>query len=95
MVPSRREGPAEIYVGNLSLDVTRDEIQREFGQFGKVLNIRLIAKRGEPKGFGFVAMEKQEEAEKAIQALHGRELKGSALEVNIARTPRARRNHRR
>jgi len=91
----KRENSSELYVGNLSLDVTKDEILQTFGQYGKVVNIRLIAKRGEPKGFGFIEMSKPEEAEQAIKALHGRELKGSPIEVNIARAPKGRRNHRR
>lgn len=91
----RRDGPVEIYVGNLSLDVVREDLEREFGRFGKVQNIRMIAKHGEKKGFGFVEMGILTEAEKAIKALHGQDLKGSVLEVNIAKSPRSHRRQNR
>ena len=91
----RRDGLSEIYVGNLSLEMTRDDVAREFGKFGSVQNIRLIAKHGEKKAFGFVDMPVAAEAEAAIQSLHGKEVKGSVLEVNIAKSPRGQRHMRR
>jgi len=92
---SRKDGPAEIYVGNLSLDMTREDVEREFGRYGTVQNVRLITRQGEKKAFGFVDMPVPREADAAIQALHGREIKGSALEVNIAKSPRSHRHSRR
>jgi hypothetical protein len=92
----RKDGPVEIYVGNLSLDVVREDLEREFGRFGKVQNIRLITKHGEKKSFGFIEMLVPSEADAAIQALAGKDLKGSTLEVNIAKSPRGhRRSNRR
>ncbi|MFO7536278.1 MAG: RNA-binding protein [Kiritimatiellia bacterium] len=85
----------EIYVGNLSTDVTREELESEFGRFGKVINIRLITKHGESKSFGFVEMAVPSDAEAAIAALAGKDYKGNPLEVNIAKSPRGNRRHRR
>ena len=91
----RRDGPAEIYVGNMSLEMTREDVAQEFGKFGKVQNIRLIVKHGEKKAFGFVDMPVPAEAEAAIRALHGKDVKGSVMEVNIAKSPRGQRHMRR
>jgi hypothetical protein len=92
----RKDGPVEIYVGNLSLEVVREDLEKEFGRFGKVQNIRLITKHGEKKSFGFIEMLVPSEADEAIKALAGKDLKGSELEVNIAKSPRGhRRSNRR
>lgn len=92
----RKDGPVEIYVGNLSLEIVREDLEREFGRFGKVQNIRLITKHGEKKSFGFIEMTSPSEADAAIKALAGKDFKGSELEVNIAKSPRGnRRSNRR
>jgi RNA recognition motif-containing protein len=93
--PPRKDGPVEIYVGNLSLEVTKEDVEKEFSRFGKVQNIRLITKHGESKSFGFVEMAVPGEAEEAIKALAGKDFKGSPLEVNIAKSPRGHRRHHR
>lgn len=76
-----------IYVGNLSRDVTEDDLQEAFGAFGQVASINIIKDRfsGESKGFGFVEMAEKAEAQAAIAGLNGKDLKGRALSVNEAR----------
>lgn len=75
-----------IYVGNLSLDITEEELKEAFGAFGEVIFTKIIKDRftGESRGFGFVEMSNDEEAEKAISELNGQDLKGRALKVNKA-----------
>lgn len=76
-----------IYVGNLSYDVTDTMVQTLFEEFGKVVNINLIKDKytGQSKGFGFVEMEKQSAAEEAVKQLNGRVVEGRNITVNIAR----------
>ncbi len=76
-----------IYVGNLSWEVTEDDLKRSFGEHGAVTSARIIndAFTGKSKGFGFVEMANKEEAEAAIKALNNKDLKGRPLKVNEAR----------
>ncbi|MEE4112381.1 MAG: RNA-binding protein [Desulfobacteraceae bacterium] len=76
-----------IYVGNLSFDVTQDDLRSAFEAFGKVDAVNIIKDRdsGRPKGFGFVEMSSGAEAKKAIEAMNGKEFKGRAMNVNEAR----------
>jgi len=76
-----------IYVGNLSNDVTEDDLRQAFEAFGQVSNINIIKDRfsGESRGFGFVEMPAKTEADAAIQGLNGQEIKGRAVSVNEAR----------
>ena len=76
-----------IYVGNLSFDETEDSLEQAFAAHGEVTSARIITDRfsGRSRGFGFVEMPNQGEAEAAIAALNGRELSGRALTVNEAR----------
>jgi len=76
-----------IYVGNLPLKVTEDELRKAFEEFGQVTEVRLIMDKfsGESKGFGFVEMPSKDEAEKAIAEMNGKDLMGRALNVNEAR----------
>ena len=78
---------SKLFVGNLSFKTTENELQDAFAAYGTVLEANLMMDRatGRPRGFGFVTMSSQEEAEKAIEALHGKDLGGRALTVNIAR----------
>lgn len=78
---------SKLFVGNLSFKTTENELQDAFAAHGTVLETNLMMDRatGRPRGFGFVTMSSPEEAEKAIQALHGADLGGRALTVNIAR----------
>jgi len=76
-----------IYVGNLSFDVAEDELKEAFGAFGAVESVNLIKDKfsGKSRGFGFVEMPSQEEAQAAIAGLNGKDLKGRELKVNEAR----------
>ena len=83
-----------IYVGNLTYSVTEEQLKALFEDFGAVSSANLIKDKysGESKGFGFVEMEKQSEAEEAIKQLNGRRLDGRDLTVNLAR-PRSERSN--
>ncbi len=76
-----------IYVGNLSFDVTEEDVQAAFEAFGKVESVKVIKDKysGASRGFGFVEMASKDEAKAAIDGLNGKELKGRALNVNEAR----------
>ena len=76
-----------IYVGNLSYDVTETELKNLFAEFGEVTSAKIIEDRdtGRPKGFAFVEMANQAEGEAAIAALNEKELKGREIKVNQAR----------
>ena len=76
-----------IYVGNLESKVTDEELRQAFEAFGQVAEARVIMDKfsGESRGFGFVEMASKEEAEKAIEEMNGKDLKGRALNVNEAR----------
>ncbi|HYG36057.1 MAG TPA: RNA-binding protein [Clostridia bacterium] len=78
---------AKLFVGNLSFNITENDLQDAFAAHGTVVEANLMMDRatGRPRGFGFVTMSTPEEAEKAISAMHGKELAGRALTVNIAR----------
>jgi len=77
----------KLFVGNLSFDVTENDLQDAFAAHGTVTETNLMMDRttNRPRGFGFVTMSTPEEAKKAIDALNGRELGGRALTVNVAR----------
>ena len=77
----------KIYVGNLSYDVTEDDLRQAVEQFGTVESATIIKDRnsGQSKGFGFVEMASKEEGEAAIEGLNGKELQGRTLNVNEAR----------
>jgi RNA recognition motif-containing protein len=76
-----------IYVGNLSRDVTEDELREAFEAFGQVSTASIITDRfsGESRGFGFVEMPDKAEAQTAITELNGKDLKGRTLNINEAR----------
>jgi len=76
-----------IYVGNLSYDLSSDELRATFEAFGEVTSCNIIMDRetGRTKGFGFVEMPVQAEAERAIAEVDGQDLKGRPVRVNEAR----------
>ena len=76
-----------IYVGNLSSEVTEADLQQAFEAFGQVTSYKIITDRfsGVSRGFGFVSMPTKAEAQSAITGLNGKELKGQVLKVNEAR----------
>ena len=84
-----------LYVGNLSRDVTEEDLKEAFKPFGQITEVTIVKDKfnNAPKGFGFVEMPVQEEAKKAIDQLAGKELKGRSLDVNEAR-PRTERPSR-
>ena len=76
-----------IYVGNLSFDVTEDQVRQDFEGFGEVTAVNIITDRdsGRPRGFCFVEMANDDEAKAAIAGLNGEERDGRALKVSEAR----------
>ena len=77
----------KLFVGNLSFNTTENDLQDTFAAHGTVLEANLMTDRmsGRPRGFAFVTMSSEEEAQKAIEALNGASLDGRNLTVNIAR----------
>ena len=78
---------SKLYVGNLSYDVDSSELEQLFSQYGTVQSAEIISDRdsGRSKGFGFVQMASDEEAQAAIDALNGQQHNGRALTVNEAK----------
>ena len=77
----------KLFVGNLSFNTTENDLQDAFAAHGTVVEANLMMDRapGRPRGFGFVTMSTPEEAQKAIEDMHGASLDGRNLTVNIAR----------
>ena len=78
----------ELYVGNLSYDIGDKELMKAFAPYGKVLSARIIKNKfnNRSKGYGFVEVATSGTADKAVKAMHGKELKGRKLVVNEARS---------
>ena len=76
-----------IYAGNLSLEVTEEDLREAFEAFGQVESVTVIKDKftGESRGFGFVEMPAKAEAQAAIDGLNAQEIKGRAVNVNEAR----------
>jgi len=76
-----------IFVGNLSRDVTEEDLRTAFSAFGQVSKVTILKDKfsGEPRGFGFVEMPAKAEAQAAINGMNQKDLKGRALNVNEAR----------
>ena len=85
--PAPADGSVEIYVGNLSYDMTEDQLREAFAAYGKVNSARLITNKfnGKSKGFGFVQMPDRAEAEKAIAALNDKDILGRKMKCNEAK----------
>lgn len=77
----------EIYVGNLSYDMTEAQMRKEFEKYGTVKSSRIITNRfnHKSKGFGFIEMPNRSEAEAAIRALHDKDIGGRKLRINEAK----------
>ncbi len=77
-----------IYVGNLSYDATDETVKKAFESFGEVTSVRVIKDKytGQSRGFGFVEMPEQSQAQAAIKSLNGKELLGKPISVNEARS---------
>ena len=78
---------AKMYVGNLSYDVTQEELQSLFEAHGAVTDVFIVKDResGRPRGFAFVTMDTKESMQAAIEALNGQEFMGRELAINEAR----------
>ena len=76
-----------IYVGNLPYSVTEDDLRNMFGEFGEVSSVNIINDQytGQSKGFGFVEMSNQQEAEEAISNLNDSSVQGRNIKVSQAR----------
>ena len=76
-----------IFIGNLSFDVSEDDLQKAFEAYGQVSSVNIIKDKysGRSRGFGFVEMGSETEAQAAIDGLNEKELKGRKLSVNQAR----------
>lgn len=86
---------AKLYVGNLPYGITEDRLQQHFAQHGTVVSARIITDKftGKSKGFGFVEMSSDPEAERAASALNGTDFEGRNIVVSEAR-PQAPRDNR-
>ena len=86
-----------IYVGNLSYEVTEEDLQNAFEGFGQVESVKIIKDNysGRSKGFGFIEMSNNADAQSAINGLKDKELKGRTLTVNTARPRNNNRDGRR
>lgn len=86
-----------MYVSNLSFHTGEDELRKMFEEFGAVSSAKVITDRetGRSRGFGFVEMGADEEANAAIKTLHNKEVEGRAMSVTIAREKTARTDNKR
>ncbi len=82
----------KLYVGNLAYTVRDEDLQQQFSAFGQVQSAKVMMERdtGRSKGFGFVEMGSADEAQAAIAGLHGQNVGGRDLTVNVARPMEAR-----
>ena len=76
-----------LYVGNLSYDMSEENLRTEFAEYGEVQSAKIITDRdtGRSRGFGFVEMNSDDEGKKAMEALAGKDCEGRQLVVNEAR----------
>ncbi len=82
----------KLYIGNLDYGITSDQLEELFAQAGQVVSASVVTDRdtGRSRGFGFVEMSTEEEAQKAIEMFNGKDFQGRALVVNEARPPKPR-----
>lgn len=75
-----------IYIGNVSYKLREDDLQAAFAEFGTISSVKIIKDKvtKKSKGYGFIEMDNEEEAERAIEAMNGKELQGRALKVHKA-----------
>jgi RNA recognition motif-containing protein len=85
-----------IYIGNLAYNITEDDLRQAFSEYGEVSSVNLITDKfsGQSKGFGFIEMPDNSQADAAIKGLNGKLLNGRAVKVNQAK-PRGDRPQRR
>ncbi|MBW7944245.1 RNA-binding protein [Patescibacteria group bacterium] len=84
--------PRKLFVGNLSWNLTSEDLQQLFAEFGTVEEAFVLTDKfsGRSKGFGFVTMSTDEEAQAAVAGLHQREVDGRQIAVNVAQPPKPR-----
>jgi RNA recognition motif-containing protein len=84
---SQQANPKKLFIGNLSYNVTEDELRGSFSQFGEITDLKLITDRmsGRSKGIAFVTYATEEAAQAAIEGMHNQEIDGRAVIVNVAR----------
>ncbi len=85
-----------IHVGNLAYNVTEDDLRSLFSDFGEVSVVNIIKERssGQSRGFGFVEMQNNSEADKAMKALNGTRVKDQAIKLSQAKPASKRPQHR-
>ena len=87
-----------IYVSNLTFNITEDDLKHAFSEYGQVEKVNIISDKfsGQSKGFGFVEMPDNSDADKAMKALNGQAIKGRNIKVSQAkpRSDRPKRRHR-
>ena len=85
---SGQKGAVELYVGNLPYSTSKNDLTKIFSSYGSVVSVRMIENRsnGKPKGFGFVELENQSQAEKAIKGLSGTKIQDRAIVVSEAKS---------
>jgi len=81
---------AKLFVGNLSYQLTEDELKQTFQSYGSIKEVKLL----QTKGFGFVEFESSESAQKALEELNGKELKGRKMRVEMAKPRENRQSNR-
>ena len=86
-----------IYIGNLSMDVTEEDLQKAFEVYGEVTSVKVIKDMftQKSKGFGFIDMAEKSQALEAIAGLNNQEVKGKHIRVNEARPRKDKRNKKR
>ncbi len=86
-----------MYVSNLSFHTAEDDLKKLFEQFGAVSSVKIITDRdtGRSRGFAFVEMDSDTEANAAIKSLHNKEIEGRALSVSVAREKSSRPDNKR
>lgn len=86
----------KIYVANISFNVTEQDIKNLFSEYGEIVSVKIITDTytGQSKGFGFIEMETENDAKKAISALNGKTFVGKILTVAEARPQQPRRERK-
>jgi RNA recognition motif-containing protein len=79
----------KLFVGNLPFSATEDQLRESFGQYGEIVDCKLISDRmtGRSKGFAFVEFAEESMAAAAIEGMNGKDMEGRAMVVNVARPP--------
>ena len=84
---SQQANPKKLFIGNLSYNVTEDELRDVFSQYGEITDLKVITDRmsGRSKGIAFITFATEEAAQAAIEGMHNQEIDGRAVIVNVAR----------